>query len=438
MRSGSSARSGSRPPSFRTTVIDARAMSSARSTSCGPPHRLLDRRPDPPCACGRARAAPWPPGCAGTDASMRSAVRSALPHRAHDAPGWPPRGSRRQQDEVGARPHRPHRRFARPGRTHARHVHRVGDHQAAEAQLAAQQLGRHRLRQRGRRAARIERRHGDVAQHHRVDTRLDRAPERQQLDRVQPRRARRHRRRAAGGCPPPCRRGPGSVWPCVSSPPLLRAASRRRRPGAPRSSGSSPYERMLMTGLAGLLFTSATGANAQCMPSARPSRAVTSPVKRAASSEPRRPDRHRVGQRHDAAPDAEGQAALHVRGHEQRHRRQVLQLVQQRGSALHLGLEDARRSPRPASGPRAASAAQSSAAPGCGTGRTRARRPSARPSPRASAARASRAPTRTTGGGVRVGRGGHRPGRRPACRSRPGPPGQGAGAGTHRAGRSPR
>ncbi len=42
---------------------------------------------------------------------------------------------------------------------------------------------------------------------------------------------------------------------------------------------------MLITGLAGLLLTSATGASAQWMPSARPSRAVTSPAKRAASSE---------------------------------------------------------------------------------------------------------------------------------------------------------
>ena len=40
-----------------------------------------------------------------------------------------------------------------------------------------------------------------------------------------------------------------------------------------------------MTGLPGLLLTSATGASAQWMPRARPSRAVTSPVKRAASSE---------------------------------------------------------------------------------------------------------------------------------------------------------
>ena len=40
-----------------------------------------------------------------------------------------------------------------------------------------------------------------------------------------------------------------------------------------------------MIGLAGLLLTSATGANAQWTPRARPSRAVTSPVKRASSSD---------------------------------------------------------------------------------------------------------------------------------------------------------
>ncbi len=38
-------------------------------------------------------------------------------------------------------------------------------------------------------------------------------------------------------------------------------------------------------GLAGLLFTSATGAKAQWIPTARASRAVTSPAKRAASSD---------------------------------------------------------------------------------------------------------------------------------------------------------
>ena len=44
-----------------------------------------------------------------------------------------------------------------------------------------------------------------------------------------------------------------------------------------------------MTGFCGLLLTSATGASAQWMPTARASRAVTSPMNRAASSEPDAP-----------------------------------------------------------------------------------------------------------------------------------------------------
>jgi hypothetical protein len=42
--------------------------------------------------------------------------------------------------------------------------------------------------------------------------------------------------------------------------------------------GSSPNERILMMGLSGLLFTSATGANTQCTPMARASMAVMRPI----------------------------------------------------------------------------------------------------------------------------------------------------------------
>jgi hypothetical protein len=41
--------------------------------------------------------------------------------------------------------------------------------------------------------------------------------------------------------------------------------------------GSSPKDRVLMIGFSGLLLTSATGKNTQCTPSARASRAVTTP-----------------------------------------------------------------------------------------------------------------------------------------------------------------
>ena len=79
----------------------------------------------------------------------------------------------------------------------------------------------------------------------------------------------------------PC---PGKCLAEVSRPPL-EAPRMNAAPSWATISGSSPNERMLITGLSGLLLTSTTGANAQWMPSARPSRAVTSPRKRAASSE---------------------------------------------------------------------------------------------------------------------------------------------------------
>ena len=46
----------------------------------------------------------------------------------------------------------------------------------------------------------------------------------------------------------------------------------------PTASGSSPNERVLMMGLAGLLLTSATGAKARWIPTARPSSAVIRPI----------------------------------------------------------------------------------------------------------------------------------------------------------------
>jgi hypothetical protein len=42
--------------------------------------------------------------------------------------------------------------------------------------------------------------------------------------------------------------------------------------------GSAPYDRVLMTGLRGLTFTSATGAKAMWMPAARASSAVMRPA----------------------------------------------------------------------------------------------------------------------------------------------------------------
>ena len=49
-------------------------------------------------------------------------------------------------------------------------------------------------------------------------------------------------------------------------------------PSVATSRGSSPKERVLMIGFAGLLFTSRTGANTQWIPTARASTAVTRPT----------------------------------------------------------------------------------------------------------------------------------------------------------------
>jgi len=71
----------------------------------------------------------------------------------------------------------------------------------------------------------------------------------------------------------PC---PGKCFAVASMPkscrPRTSAATMR-----PTWAGSSPNARVLMIGLAGLLFTSATGANASWTPTARPSSAVMRP-----------------------------------------------------------------------------------------------------------------------------------------------------------------
>ena len=71
----------------------------------------------------------------------------------------------------------------------------------------------------------------------------------------------------------PC---PGKCFAAVSMPcafdPLMNAATR-----SPTCAGFSPKERVLMIGLSGLLFTSATGNRFQWTPMARDSSAVIAP-----------------------------------------------------------------------------------------------------------------------------------------------------------------
>ena len=84
----------------------------------------------------------------------------------------------------------------------------------------------------------------------------------------------------------PC---PGKCLRVATEPPACRprtqAAARRAT-----SAGSSPNDRVLMTGLRGLLFTSATGAKLTCTPRARASTAAMRPASNASPSSPDAPN----------------------------------------------------------------------------------------------------------------------------------------------------
>ena len=108
---------------------------------------------------------------------------------------------------------------------------------------------------------------------------------------------------------------------------------------APTRAGSSPNERMLMTGLRGLLLTSATGAKLMCTPSARPSTAVMRPASCASCVVAGRAERHRA-RKLRRARDAHPDAPLEIRGRQQRHRRNRLQPVEHRGQLERLAEDD--------------------------------------------------------------------------------------------------
>ena len=104
---------------------------------------------------------------------------------------------------------------------------------------------------------------------------------------------------------------------------------RRRCRGGRPAAGSSPYERVLMTGLRGLLLTSTTGAKLTWTPIARDSTAVIRPGLVGELLVAGGAERH-VARKRRRAFEAEPGAGLEVGGVEQRIRRDRLQAVEQR------------------------------------------------------------------------------------------------------------
>ena len=83
---------------------------------------------------------------------------------------------------------------------------------------------------------------------------------------------------------------PVSPWPgkClpVATAPCSWSPRTNAAPSRATSAGSSPKERVAMTGLSGLLLTSSTGAKGRWTPTARASTAVMRPISRARLSSP--------------------------------------------------------------------------------------------------------------------------------------------------------
>src|SRR3989442_361866 len=132
------------------------------------------------------------------------------------------------------------------------------------------------------------------------------------------------------GCQRACESTDGSPFPgkclAVTRSPFARAPRMNAATKAPTPSGSSPNDRSLMTGLVGLLFTSATGASAHWTPIALASCAVMAAKCSTSFTSPTAPNAMGQGKpgtslRREATP------ALEISGEEQRQLGFALQLI---------------------------------------------------------------------------------------------------------------
>ncbi len=161
-------------------------------------------------------------------------------------------------------------------RRRAGHVERVADDHAVEAEVVTQQAEHRRGsgspgRSGRARAARCARSS--------PTPRRPRPPPRTAPARARPARHRVgvDRRQRRGGSPARCRRGPGSAWRRPRRPADCRPVDPGR--DVPRDeAGSAPKLRTPITGLSGLLLTSATGPRSRSMPAPRARRRSRAPA----------------------------------------------------------------------------------------------------------------------------------------------------------------
>ena len=185
----------------------------------------------------------------------------------------------------------------------AGHVHPVGDDEARETHLAAQDLD-HGMGQGGGGCGPIEGGHGDVAEHHRVDARLDRGPEGQELDRI---RAAREPALTVASCrwlSTAVSPWPGKCLAVVSRPPA-RAPSMKAR-------GQARHERRVFAEgpdvddrVAGIVVDVRHRREGPVNPEGTPFAGRHLAGEARCALRPGRSHRHRVGQGHDPASDAE-------------------------------------------------------------------------------------------------------------------------------------
>ena len=150
------------------------------------------------------------------------------------------------------------------------HLERVGDDRPREPELVAQQPGELGAAERGRHV--VDRRDDEVGRHDRARAGGDRRPERRPARPRAALRASRGRRAGPRWESTSVAPWPGKCFAQAATPPAWRpvtnAATWRET-----SAGSEPNERTPITGLSGLVLTSATGARSSVIPTARSSSA---------------------------------------------------------------------------------------------------------------------------------------------------------------------